>query len=106
MEHEINHALFKTDDPDARQKCIIIIRDIEDISTVLGNQDFKLATKFIDMIDTDVDFEAQKMLDNLKQKLNREIPRYNFLKLRVNFLIILFSFLEFIFVSLFSFINK
>ena len=87
MEHEINQALFKTNDPDARQKCIIIMRDIEDINTVLGKQDFKLATKFIDMIDNDVDFEAQKMLDSLKQKLTREIPKYNFLKLRVNFLI-------------------
>ncbi len=92
MEHEINQALFKADDTESRKKCIVIMRDIEDISAVLGKQDLKLASKFIDMIDADVDYEAQKMLDNLKQKLNREIPKYHFLKLRVK---IFFFFLEF-----------
>lgn len=60
-----------------------MLREIEDVQTPI-QVDSKIKSKFIDMLDNVIDLEAQKLLDNLKNKLRQEIPKYNFIKLKVN----------------------
>ena len=81
MDSEVQYGMLRHND--VIGKSMVFIRSIHGLEKHAEN-DYKIASKYIDMNDTKIDEEAKELLSDLKTRLARQLPEKTICKLKVN----------------------